>query len=308
MKILVYGAGVQGSFLAHIFDEGGHDVKILAREKRAQQLRTSGVVIRHYFQRKTTINKIEVISKLNEDDFYDIVFVTMKYNDFQSVLPILSQNISENIVLVGNNVTASEMQGYIKTHSTTKKNIVFGFQISGGKRTEDKVVAIRFDNGEMKVGSLTGEIPFKAALEKAFEHTKYKLTFESNIDAWLKNHAAMIPAMIFATYIKDNNVKAVAQDNELLKEAVSSMSECYGILESLGYEMIPKKQANFVRKHKHITFWFLKIYHRLPMANFVAGGIGEVKMLCDDFYQMKKGLDLPTPNLDSLMRKAYEKM
>lgn len=307
MKILVYGAGVQGSFLAHILEDGGHDVKILARGKRAKQLRENGVVIRHYFQRKTSINKIEVVEELKNDDLYDIIFVTMKYNDFQSVLPIIAQNISENIVLVGNNATASEMQEYLKSHSDTKKNIVFGFQISGGKKTDDMMFAIRFDAGEMKVGSLAGDIPFKAAMEKAFERTKYKITFESNIDAWLKNHIAMIPAINFLTYIKDNDFKAVARDNELLKEAVASMRESYDILEALGYEMIPQNQAYFIRKHKHMVFWFLKIYHRLPMANFVAGSFEEIKKLCDDFYEMKKGLDLPTPNLDSLMRKAYEK-
>ncbi len=43
MRILVYGAEVQGSFLAQVFDDSGHDVNILARGKRAEQLREKGV-------------------------------------------------------------------------------------------------------------------------------------------------------------------------------------------------------------------------------------------------------------------------
>lgn len=307
MRILIYGAGVQGSFLAHILDDGGHEVSILARGKRATKLKEDGVVIRHYFQRKTTVNKIAVIEELRADDVYDIIFVTMKYNDFPNVLPILAQNASENIVLVGNNATAAEMQAYIEEHSASKKNVVFGFQISGGKRTNDAVIAIRFDGGEMKVGSLTGAIPFKDALTEAFARTKYKITFEADIDAWYKNHIAMIPAMNFAAYIKDNDFKAVARDDALLKEAVASMGESYAILETLGYDLIPEAQASFFRKHKRAAFWFLKLYHRLPMASFVDGSIEEIFKLSEDFCAMKKGLDLPTPNLEGLMIKAYHK-
>jgi len=35
MKILVYGAGVQGSVFAALLHEAGHDVKILARGRRS---------------------------------------------------------------------------------------------------------------------------------------------------------------------------------------------------------------------------------------------------------------------------------
>lgn len=307
MRILVYGAGVQGSYLAHILDEAGHEVRILARGNRAVALKEDGVVIRHYFQRKTTVNKIAVIEELQADDVYDIIFVTMKYNDFPSVLPMLAQNASENIILVGNNATAAEMQKYIEEHSATKKNVIFGFQISGGKRTDDTIVAIRFDGGEMKVGSLAGVIPFQDTLKEAFEHTKYKITFEPDMDAWLKNHIAMIPAMNFAAYIKDNDFKAVARDNALLREAVASMGESYAILDRLGYKLIPKAQASFFRGHKRMAFLFLKLYHRLPMANFVDGSIEEIIKLSGDFYKLKEGLDLPAPNLDSLMHKANEK-
>ncbi|MDL2218286.1 NAD(P)-binding domain-containing protein [Christensenellaceae bacterium OttesenSCG-928-M15] len=305
MKILIYGAGVQGSFLAHVLDNAGHEVKILARGQRAIQLKENGIVIRHYFQRKTTVDKIEVVEELKNDDLYDMIFVMMKYNDFQSVLPILSKNVSENIVLVGNNVTASEMQEYINEHSAAKKNVIFGFQISGGMRRGAEVVAIRFDAGEMKVGCLAGDVP--DAITKAFESTKYKITLEKDIDAWLKTHAAMIPAMNFAAYIKDNNFKAVAKDNELLREAVETMGESYGILDALGYDLVPKAQANFFRNHEHMAFLFLKLYHRLPMANFVAGSIEEIFKMSDDLLALKRGLDLPTPNLESLMHKAHVK-
>lgn len=74
MKILIYGAGVVGSYAAHEFTRIGHDVTLLARGKRYEELREKGLVIRHYIQRKTTVDKIKIVDKLLPDDYYDVVF------------------------------------------------------------------------------------------------------------------------------------------------------------------------------------------------------------------------------------------
>lgn len=49
MRILVYGAGVLGSYLAHVLVRGGNEVTVLARGKRAEQLNNDGLVIHHFF-------------------------------------------------------------------------------------------------------------------------------------------------------------------------------------------------------------------------------------------------------------------
>jgi 2-dehydropantoate 2-reductase len=136
MRILVFGAGVLGSYLAHILVRGSNDVTVLARGKRAEQLKKDGLVIRHYFQRKTTVDEVKVIHELQSNDLYDLIFVVMKYNDFLAVLPILAENQSRNIVLVGNNADAHGMSSLMEEMSIVKKNVVFGFQLNGeyGKR------------------------------------------------------------------------------------------------------------------------------------------------------------------------------
>lgn len=121
MRVLVFGAGVLGSYLAHALVRGGNDVTVLARGKRAEQLKKDGLVIRHYFQLKNTVDEVKVIQELQSDDFYDLVFVVMKYNDFPAVLPILAENKSHNIVLVGNNADARGMQNVLQETSVVKK-------------------------------------------------------------------------------------------------------------------------------------------------------------------------------------------
>ncbi|GFZ83140.1 hypothetical protein GCM10008018_31420 [Paenibacillus marchantiophytorum] len=182
MRLLVYGAGVLGSYLAHALVRGGHDVTMLARGRRAQQLQTDGLVIRHYFQRKTTVDEVNVIQTLSSEDGYDLIFVVMKYNDFPSVLPILAANQSSHIILVGNNADAYGMLNFLNEHSVVPKHNVFGFQLSGGLREESgRIICIR-GGGQMILGSLSGEISFKPLLEKAFQHASYKLTYQNDME------------------------------------------------------------------------------------------------------------------------------
>ncbi|MGC6589051.1 ketopantoate reductase family protein [Paenibacillus sp. Dod16] len=64
------GAGVLGSYLAHVLVRGGNDVTALARGRRTEELERDGIVIRHHIQRKTTVDRTHVIESLAENDTY----------------------------------------------------------------------------------------------------------------------------------------------------------------------------------------------------------------------------------------------
>jgi 2-dehydropantoate 2-reductase len=307
MRILVLGAGVLGSYLAHALVRGGNDVTVLARGKRAEQLKKNGLVIRHYFQRKNTVDEVKVIHALQSDDLYDLVFVVMKYNDFPSVLPILAVNQSRNIVLVGNNADAHGMQNVLQEKSLVKKNVVFGFQLSGGLREESgRIICIR-GGGQMVLGSLYGDIPFKPLLENAFKHVKYKLAYHEDMDAWLKSHIVLIVALNSISYLYDGDLKKASKDKKLLKQAISVMDEGFQVLEKLGYTITPANQVKFIRKHRHGVYYGLKILHNLPFMKLVEGSFGEIAALYDSFDKLKQKSNISTPNWDELEKQSTSK-
>lgn len=240
MKVLVFGAGVLGSYLAHVLVRGGHDVTVLARGKRAEELERNGVVIRHYFQRRTTIDQVRVIRTLEEDEGYDLIFVVMTYSDFPSVLPILAANRSRHIVLVGNNADARRMQTELQNMSRMEKQVAFGFQISGGRRENGRIVCLR-GGGQMVLGGLDGPIPFRPLLEKAFDTVKYKLIFHEDMDAWLKNHIVPILALTSALFAKGGRLRELARDKEMLRQIIAAIGEGFDVLEALGYMMTAGK-------------------------------------------------------------------
>lgn len=309
MKVLVYGAGIQGSLLAHVLARANQDVTVLARGRRAEELRDSGLVIRHYLQFKTTVDPVKVITELVPGDRYDVIFVTMKYTDFPQVLPALAQNCSEKIVLVGNNATASDMQAYLEAHSGQRKQIAFGFQMSGGSRGDKRITAIRFNAGSMAVGVLGGgEVPFKPLLDQMFKNSKYKIQYERNIDAWLKSHMISVIPLNLAAVIKNNQFKSVARDNKLLKQVVDAMDEGFDTLKALGVDVIPAKLADLVKKHKRLNMLFYKLYHYSPLAAKIEGSALEIEGLVQGFYALKKsGPEIATPNFDALVKQATKR-
>ena len=101
MKILVYGAGVIGGQLTHALSVSGNDVTVIARGKWAETLRTEGLRIHHYVQRKDTTDHPKVKETVDEE-YYDIVFAVMQYRQMEKILPDLAR-INSPVVIHNEN-------------------------------------------------------------------------------------------------------------------------------------------------------------------------------------------------------------
>ena len=63
-RILVIGAGVNGSVCAARLHAGGVDVTVLARPQRVAVLERDGIIIENPFNQRRTIGKVPLISEL----------------------------------------------------------------------------------------------------------------------------------------------------------------------------------------------------------------------------------------------------
>lgn len=110
MRILVYGAGVQGCQLAHSLAQNKKNVvTLLARGEWKEVIDQKGLTIRHMLQRKTTVDRMQTTDVLAPEDVYDLVFVTVQAGQLADVLPILKANRSQYFIFVGNDPYAQEM-------------------------------------------------------------------------------------------------------------------------------------------------------------------------------------------------------
>jgi 2-dehydropantoate 2-reductase len=310
MRVLVYGAGVLGSYLAHVLHCGGNDVTLLARGKRLEELSENGLVIRHYMQLRTTVDRIKLTDNLGKSDSYDIVFVVMQRTQLDDVLPQICANEGSGVfVLVGNNTTAKETLQYIQEHSKVPKKVVFGFQSTGGRRENGRVISIYLGfsklSGSMTVGELSGDDSWQSPLEQAFEKTSYQIKYNKNMDAWLKCHVAFIMPVAFACYYTDGNLKKIAGNKHFLNRMVEAIDEAYQIVEACGYPIEPEEDKDFMVKHRYECYLMLKLMAATPIGRLACSdhamtAKGEMKRLYEDFCNLKKSAHINTPAWDEL--------
>lgn len=247
MKVLVYGSGVIGSYLAHVLCSAGNDVTVLARGEWKEHLEHGGLRIRHHLQCKETLDHPKVIGSIEEDNRYDAVFAVMPYNRISTILEPLAEIDSPLVVLVGNNMSPAAMQQTILEKSICNKQVLFGFQVSAGKRDRENGILVceRAAAGMMDIGGLHSEPDpeTKATLKLIFSGTGYKLNWQPDMEAYLTCHlAAILPIGYLAYACGGDMTKSTASQRKLMRLA---SREAFGMLKSQGLPILPANDDQY---------------------------------------------------------------
>src|SRR4051795_7028448 len=88
VRIVVLGGGVIGSVYAGRLAAAGHQVAVLARGRRAVDLRSDGVVLEDAVSGQRTVTPVEVLDAL--DDTPDLVLVAVRRDQLPGTLPALT--------------------------------------------------------------------------------------------------------------------------------------------------------------------------------------------------------------------------
>ncbi len=306
MRILVYGAGVLGSLLAHVLHRGGNDVTLLARGNRLDELRSQGLVIRHYLQLRTTTDRVALVDKLAAEDVYDLCFVVVQRQQLDSILPKISASTGcRDYVLVGNNPTMEEVVEEILRTSPVEKRLAFGFQSSGGRREGGRVISIHAGPGYMTLGFPGRDDVLTGKIKLAFANTDYRLTFSENMSAWLKCHAAFVLPIAFACYYADGDLHRVAWDKRMLNKILDAINDAYRMVKAAGYPIMPPEDDGFLERDRSKTYWLLKIMSATPVGKLAASDHAmsapdEMRRLYNDFLSIKQKAGIDTPAWDEM--------
>lgn len=306
MKILVYGAGVLGSYLAYELVKGGHEVTILARGERYDELKENGLIIKHYIQLKNTTTELNIVNEFNEDDYYDAVFVVMQRTQIENILPnIYSNKRCKLYIFVGNNSSADDIYKKIHENSLINPKILFAFQATGGRREDGKVISIHLEKISFSIGAINGNTSYKPIINKIFENTSFKLYHSPNINAWLKFHVAIIEPIAYVTYFANGDLRKVSKNKEMLNLTIDAINEGFEVVKACGYKAEPKEFECYIRRKKRLLYWTLKIMAATPLGKLAASdhamsALEEMKYLSKEFDKFKKKAGISTPNWNKL--------
>ena len=305
MKILVYGAGVIGCELAHMLVRAGKHVTVLARGEWKGTLEHSGIVIRHYAQFTTTVDRVHVVDTLPSQDIYDLIFVVMQYNQFPEALPVVARNRSRYVVLVGNNPDAeTALQTLISIDP--HKEVAFGFQSTGGRREDGRVVSVHAGVG-MTVGAYCGHLSteFQKRIKKAFHGAKYRLSWELNMNAWLKCHLALILPVAYVCYSVDCELPRASRIQR--KAILDAALEGCETLKSLGILIRDEDSTDYFRpgvkrrRMEVLLFFMAKTpLGRLAASDHCRHAFCEIEALDESFETLRRKAGHPMPTWERL--------
>ena len=295
MRILIIGAGVLGSNLAHSIKKG-NDVTILARNKTYKNLKNNGLIIKHKLE-KRSVDHFNVIDKLDENDIYDVIFVVSRFSSLDSIVKIIEKNNSKNIVFVGNNMNAEK---YINIKD---KNVLFAFFMAAGKKYDGYINSICLN--KIEIGRTDGKDISNEFIKSIFKETKIKLTIENKMNDYLKTHACAVLPLVFASYKVDGNLKLLKKDKEYSLLIMDAIIEGYDVLKKLGYEILPKGEyENCVNKKEKCAFiyrfMFSNFIGKMCISDHAMSAREEFILLDNEFEKLKKKSKLETKVYDKL--------
>ena len=292
-NVLVYGAGVLGSYLAHVLMSAGNSVSVLARGARQQVLKANGLVIRHHLQRKTTVDRPAIVDTASGAK-WDAVFAVMQYQQMLDALPSLAQLDTPLMVLVGNNVDATGMEQALLGLGAKAKAIVFGFQSTGGRREAHGVVCVRAGVGRLNCGFAAKPLDggTRAALESLFAGTGYMLVFQANMTGWYQSHLAFILPMAYLCYaLGCDMTRASWQD---IGQVIEAMREGYRLLAEADIPVLPEGSDTALnrpgkRAVSHVMLWGLAkpAVGRLAVGDHCRNAVAEMQTLDTAFGALR---------------------
>lgn len=295
MRILIIGAGVLGSNLAHSMRKG-NDITILARGITYQNLKNGGLVIKHKFGKKT-IDYFTVIDKLQTDDICDAIFVVSRFSSLDSIVPMIKRNKSKNIVFVGNNMTVE------KYENLENKNVLFAFFSAAGKKYDGYINSICLN--KIEIGRTDGKDVSDKFITSIFAGTKIKVTIDNKMNDYLKTHTCAVLPLVFASYRANGNLKLLKKDKAYSLDIMDAIIEGYDVLKKAGYEILPKGEYETCVNKKKFCAWmyrfmFSNFIGKLCISDHAMSAREEFMMLESEFEKLKNETGIETEAYDKL--------
>lgn len=138
------------------------------------------------------MDHFNVIEKLDENDIYDCIFIVSRFSSLDSIVPIIENNKSKNIIFVGNNMSVE------KYMNIRNKNVLFAFFMAAGKKYDGYVNSICLN--KIEIGRVDGKDISNDFIKSIFKKTKIKVTIDNKMNDYLKTHACTVLPLVFASY------------------------------------------------------------------------------------------------------------
>lgn len=309
MDILVYGAGVIGSVYAARLQAAGQNVSLLARGQRAVSLRTQGIQLVNALTGRMTVTRVGVVEHLAPTDSYDVVLVTVRLDQLDSVLPALVANhrVPTLLFMLNNPIGVQQFE------PLDVQRVVPGFPAVGGVRKGDIVHYIASRQVPTMLGEVDGRVmPRLRELATMFKQAGFTVRLNSDMPTWLKTHA-LIDMNIIPAAIRTGGSAQLARSRRDVVLLVQGIREGLLALRGLGTPVTPfylRVLFLWLPRWLTVILWQVLLRTRLSVLGIdlhLGDDIVEIRQIARELMEQLRVSPYATPTLNRLMEVLEQK-
>ncbi|MCE7792984.1 hypothetical protein K8O68_11205 [Salipaludibacillus sp. CUR1] len=309
-KILIYGAGPFGSLFTERLIEAGHDVSLLARGKRLEELREYGVVTENSSTGEQTVTHARIVESLEANDYYDLVIIPMRKNQAIEILPVLAANKNvPTFLFMMNNAEGPQRL----MDSLGSDRVMIGFPLPGGDRKGHVMRMLPVHEQKkwtMPVGEPDGSVTERTrqVADILGSMRGYNIQIRKDMDDWLKCHAAFVaPAFPPAIFAAGNNLNRYGNTRDARVLTIRGIREALRALRAADVKMTPPAVVKMLEwLPEPLLVYYLKKIIKLEAIQVAFGHLeaapDEMKHITDEFFELVRAGGAPTPVLDDLYK------
>ncbi|MGB7981726.1 MAG: 2-dehydropantoate 2-reductase N-terminal domain-containing protein [Candidatus Nanopelagicales bacterium] len=308
MRVLVLGAGVIGSVYAGRLLEAGHEVILVARGKRLEDLAAHGLILRDAESGQRLQMPVVAVSQPDPCTHFDLVLVAVRAEQLQDTLPVVTAMTDGSDVLFFGN-TAGRQTALV---DALGQRAVFGFPAVGGTRDGPSVTYVAIAQQKTMLGEPSGlRTPRARRLHELLDGAGFPTQISPDIDAWLVGHAAFVVPIAFALYRVEVDASRLATDRATMSLMVNGTRQGFTALRSCGNTQIPANLRALYRLPNMlvIAYWARVLAGprgELWFAAHTRTARDEMHTLAQHLHTAIRATGRPTPDLDQLLNNAPE--
>jgi 2-dehydropantoate 2-reductase len=304
MKILVYGAGVIGTLYAARLQQAGHDVTVLSRGSRLQDIQRHGLVLEDIRTGARSVTRVSTVSKLLPQDSFDMVLVAVGRDRLSDIMSPLASNTNiPSILFILNNPSgSSELVGALGSH-----RVLLGFPGAGGAMEGPIVRYVMIAQQPTTIGEPSGRRTARLqTLLQTLRACGFKARIENDMDAWLTAHAFFITSVSGAIYLAGGTCGELSRSPALLKLMADGIGQGFSAVRALGLPVRPfalKVLFTWMPPAFAVYYWRRFFSHEIAefiFARHARSSVAEMQMLSTDCQRLLAKTGVSAPALQRL--------
>ena len=230
MRIMILGAGFQGTLYGVRLARAGHDVTLIARRQRARELRQQGAVTQDALSGRIETVQLPVIERLTPELRADLCVVTIRREQISEVLPDLVAAIAvRRIVVMVNHANGSANL----IEALGRARVVLAFPGAAGSVEAGVVQFVEVNEQSTAVEASAHDVV------KLFRGAGFRVARVRDMDSWLRRHAVFVTAIAGAIYQAGGYAKSLAEKPECVRTFILAVREGWAALDRNGVKSAP---------------------------------------------------------------------